>query len=252
MKKPIALAACTAAGIFILGLAACSKPTTENTTTSVNSSAPTTAPAGTEVKAADKALVRFINATNQTADLNFGDLKAFSAVPAGGTTPYMELPAERHDFKLYPTGSATGSEAPASNSEGLTAGNHYTILAAVNDNNKLSLNPSTDVFDKPAPGRSKLRVINASTAAGDVDIWVAGTNNTMFSGVGFNHATDYKEVDPTLAEIDVRRGGSKKDELKITDLNLKPDKFYSVVVMGSKGNPIKYQVIEDQLTPPRG
>ena len=249
MKQFVALTACLAA---LVATSACSKPTTESTTTTVNNGNPSTSPPGTEAKNAEQALVRFINGTNQIADLYFGEMKVFAAVPAGGATPYVEIPAQRRDFKLYPSGTAPGGDPQATNSEGPTAGKHYTVLAVAKDDGKPTLNPISDDFDRPAPGKTKLRAINASTSAGDLDVWVPGTTQNLISGVGFNQATGYKEVDPTLAELDIRRGGSKKNELKITDLNLKPDKFYSVVVMGTKGSPIKYQVIEDQLNPPRG
>jgi len=158
----------------------------------------------------------------------------------------MEIPAERHDFKMFSSGNDAGDPL-ATNSEGPSAGKHYTIVAMNKDNGKADLNAVIDDLVRPDVGKTKVRVINTSYAAGDVDIYQAGTTNALISGAGVDHATNYKQIDPTTAELDIRRGGSKKNEVKLTDVNLKPDKFYTILITGTKGMPIKAQVIEDQF-----
>jgi len=244
MKKFIALAAVTTG--VLLSSACSNKVTREGTTTTSSNGGSSTAPAGAEAKAADRALVRFINATGDPKDLYFGDMKAFSGTAPGSTTAYVEMPTERHDFKLFGAGAPAGDPL-ASNSEGLTGGKHYTVVAMNKDNGKQTLDAVADDFVRPEVGRAKVRVVNAAPGAGDVDIYQGNTTTALLSGVGVDHISNYKEVDPTVAELAVRRGGSKKDELKIKDLNLMPDRFYTIVVMGDKGGPLKSQVIQDQF-----
>jgi len=245
MKQFITLTAVTTA--LLLSAACSNKVTREGTTTTASTGGTSTAPAGTEAKAADRALVRFINATNDPKDLYFGDMKAFTNTPQGATTAYMELPTERHDFKLVGTGGAAGTEPMATNSEGLSGGKHYTVVAMNKENGKYTLEAVGDDFDRPALGKTKVRVVNAAPAAGDVDIYQANSTTALLSGVGVDHVSGYKEVDPTVAELAVRRGGSKKDALMIKNLNLMPDRFYTIIVMGDAGTPLKSQVVQDQF-----
>jgi len=234
--------------LAILGLAACTRTTTEQSK-STASGTTSTAPSGTDARSADKALVRFVNATPAAKDLYFGDVTAFSNVPARTATGYTEVPSERHEFKLFDAGNAAMGNALATNSEGPTAGHHYTILALNGEDRKPMLDPISDDLAQPDPGKAKLRVIDAAPGVKKVDIYVAGTRNALIDGVGFKDATGYKEVDPATTEIDVRTAGSKSSATKIGNLSLTAGKLYTLLVMGGNGQQLTSTVIEDQLVP---
>ncbi len=223
---------------------ACSK-TTEQPSTSKGAGQASSAPAGTEAQHVSKALVRFLNATAAPKDLKFGDLAAFDAVAARHVTPYKELPAERHEFKLYGAGDA--ATQLATNSEGLTSGKHYTIVAVQDKDGKADLNAINDDLVAPTNGQAKLRVIN--TVPGEnVDVYEPNKKSALISGAGFNHATDYKDVDPSTMELMVRRGASKKGEALLRNVKLEPGRLYTVVVSGAPGRALSAETIEDQLT----
>jgi hypothetical protein len=93
-------------------------------------------------------------------------------------------------------------------------------------------------------------VINAATASGSVNVYAKGTDKALISGAGFGHATEYREVDPMKTELDIRREGSKRNEARVTDVNLSSDKLYTVVIMGGKGQPVTAETVEDQLVGP--
>jgi hypothetical protein len=234
--------------LAILGLAACTRTTTEQSKSTASGST-STAPSGTAARTEDKALVRFVNATPSSKDLYFGDMTAFSNVPARTATGYMELPANRHDFKLYDAGSAATGNALATNSEGPSAGHHYTIVALNGEDRKAMLDPISDDLAQPDPGKAKLRVIHAAPGVKKVDIYAAGTRDALIDGVGFKDATSYKEVDPTTTEIDVRSTGSKSNATKIGNLSLAAGKLYTLLIMGGNGRPVTSTLIEDQLIP---
>ena len=230
----------------LLGLSACTKPSQEPTATTSGGST-STAPSGAEAKKADVALVRFLNATPTSRDLYFGDLKLFPSVSAQSISPYVELPAERHEFKLFASGNTSGDPL-ATNSEGLTAGKHYTIVGEMKTDGKATLNPIEDDLTRPTPGKVKVRVIHAASGVPKVDVYPLAGKDALISGVSFNDVTGYKEVDPMMTELDIRPFGSKKDEATIQNVNLMADKLYTIIVMGGNGRPLKTQVIEDQLT----
>src|SRR5258706_4729664 len=114
-------------------LVACTDKSREASTTTPSSGS--TGASGQDASRRDKALVRFIQAipSNDRVDLLFGDTKVFTNEPYQEVTQYVELPAERHEFMLEPSGQGPAKPA-AKNSEGLTAGGRYTIVAARKDN----------------------------------------------------------------------------------------------------------------------
>lgn len=231
--------------IAVLGLAACSKPTTEPSRTA-DGGAASTAPSGAAAKREDKALVRFINATASPKDLYFGNAMAFSNLASNAASPYLELPADRNEYKLFESGHS-GGDPLATNSEGPTAGKHYTIVAMNESNGKLVLNPISDELAHPTPGKAKVRVIHAAPGYKKIDVYPAGSREALIDGVDFKEATSYKEVDPVLTEIDLRTEGSKSSAVKLRNLSLAPGKLYTLVVMGGSGKPLSSKVIEDQL-----
>lgn len=230
---------------------ACANKTTQQPSETKAGPRESTAPAGTEAKQAEKALVRFANATRTPKDLYFGDSAAFRQTGFKTVTPYQELPAERHDFKLMAAGNP--AEVLATNSEGLTAGKHYTILAVDQKDGKPALNAINDDLAPPTAGKAKVRVINAAPGLDDLDLYAANQKNALISGAGFNHATDYKDVEPTTTQLMVRHGTSKRGEAVLKNLRLEAGKLYTLLVVGGRGQTLTAETIEDQLAgvPPR-
>jgi len=225
----------------------CNKPTPEVTKSSGGGTTATT-PAGTDAKAANQALVRFINATPDSKDLSFGDLRAFPGVPARSASAYQLIPSERHDFKLLTTGGAS-VDPLATNSESPSAGMHYSVLALADNGGKYSLKVLNDDASRPAPGKAKVRVIHAAAGVEKVDAYPVTGKDPLISGISFNSATNYKEVDPATMELDIRVEGSKKNLMNIKEVRLDADKLYTIILFGGNGQPPTAKVIEDQLLP---
>jgi hypothetical protein len=228
-----------------LGLTACTK-TTKEPSQSTTGGDTSTAPSGALSKVEDKALVRFVNATPLPKDLYFGDLSAFSNVAARAASPYIQLPADRREFKLYVAGNDAGTPL-ATNSESPTAGKHYTVVAMNGTDGHTILNPITDDLEQPHTGKAKLRVIHAAAGVKKVDIYPVGSDDALISGVDFKDVTSYKEVDPAFTQVDVRTSGRKANVVTIRNLNLSAGKLYTLIVMGGHGQPLSSKVIEDQL-----
>jgi uncharacterized protein (DUF2141 family) len=205
-----------------------------------------TAPSSAMARKADVALVRFVNATATTKDLGFGDAVPFTGVDADDITPYKELPAERHELKLIAKDSHGGAPL-ATNSEGLTAGKHYTVIAYTEKNGKAKLDPISDDLTLPAPGQAKVRLINLAPSMEKVDLYAGGKKSPLISGATLASATDFKDVDPSEAELTVRHGISKKNSAPVKDLNLKPGKLYTIVVFEDKHHNVKVKSVEDQF-----
>jgi len=239
--------------VLCLALASCSGNRTNQPSASETPGGGSTAPSGRDAASQKKALVRFAQTVpgDQALDLWFGDMKVFSNVGYKQVTPYVEVPAERHDFKLQNTGD-TQTNALATNSEGLSAGAHYTLVTERKDskNATLTLDALQDDLMSPSEGKAKLRVVNTAVGLGKIDM--VGPGGKIFSGVGDNSSTSYKEIAPAPGVLEIRRSDRKVDVLRIVNLNLQPGKIYTIFVTGGAGKPLEAVTVTDQLTPPAG
>jgi uncharacterized protein (DUF2141 family) len=235
-----------ATGALFLFAAGCSNKTAQTSPVESSGAGKGTAPASTTAKQADVALVRFINGTTSDKDLAFGDTTPFPGVGDRDVTAYKQLPAERHDFKLYAKDNK--NSVLATNSEGLSAGKHYTILAVNEKDGKVTLDPISDDLVPPDPGKAKVRVINLAPGMENVDLYAEGNKSPLISGAGLDHPTSYKDVDPTEAALAVRHGMSKKNAAIVKDFKIEAGKLYTVLVFQDKNGKLKVKTVEDQFT----
>jgi|SRR5581483_3133800 len=232
--------------LLTFSIACSSKKVAETSPVESSGAGKGTAPPATTAKQADKALVRFVNGTAGSKDLAFGNLTPFSGVDSDDVTAYKELPAERHDLKLFRKDDK--ANPLASNSEELDAGKHYTILAVTEKNGKETLDPVTDDLTPPSPGMAKIRVINLAPTMKDIDVYAGGKKDALISGAGLDHPTDYKEVSPSEASLYIRNSMSKRNSIPVKDITLNAGKLYTILVFeDEKGKP-KVKSVEDEFT----
>ncbi len=238
----------SALSILILGGTACSR---SDEGVRARTREATSEPAST---AAEKvAYVRFIDADTHNTDLWFGDLKLFSGVDKNTVTKYKDAVAERHDFELRPAGAPGGDtersrsrdNVLAKNSEGLSAGKYYTVVA-FDDNTKKAeptLRVVNDDTDAPHAGKAKLRIIHAAPGMEGIEVYAAGRKEKLASESRFTTASTWQEVDPTDTSIEIRTSNDKEGVVRLPNFHLEADKLYTFVVMGGEKNGTKLRVI---------
>lgn len=235
----------------LLMLTACTSESNQNqpvtTTTNTGTS---NAPPASEVKQRGNALVRVINAIpgEPSVDVFADDAKVFTGIAHKTTTPYKEVPAERHTFRLRPAGKDT-AQSLAENSEGLSDGKHYTVVAWADADGKPTLYIVDDDLVPPSSGKAKVRVIDASAGSGEIDVYAKEGNKKLVGGVNPLKATSYSELDPTSGAIEVRPAGKNNAVLTIPNAKFNAGDIYTIVVLGqAKGSPKPEAVIvEDKL-----
>lgn len=266
-------AALTAACIF--AAVGCGNKTDRASQTDVKGDK-STAPSGESAAGRKMALVRFVNGIpGDSKDLWFGDTKAFPSAAYKVVTPYKELPGERRDFRLAMGGMSTPDASAPKNSEGLSDGVHYTVVAALGKDGKQKLNVIEDRLVEPGAGKTKIRVVNASPIEVDV-VAPAGMKNMSagtadrvkpgavargevdkwFGGVNADSATNYKEMDAMNGAVNVLPAGHIKNGRQLAPaasnvpVDLAAGKLYTLVVVGSKnGSGVDVIKVEDQLVP---
>lgn len=239
------------AGAMATAMAGCSSESsrTEHVATTAGGSASTSAPSA-EVKNRDHALVRVVHAMPGAGAVNVNDdHEVFvSETTYKEVTPYKELKSESQTLKLS-TASATGNQPMAQNSEILMAGKHYTAVALQDREGKPVLRVVNDNLTPPEAGKAKVRVIQASSDAGEIDIVASVTNKSLFDGVNFQTATMYTEIDPMSTALMIKSDSDDKVLLSIPSAKFDQGKIYTIILTGkTKGAPkLEATVIEDQL-----
>jgi Domain of unknown function (DUF4397) len=254
---------------LVLLAGACSRESQQTQpVTTTTEEATSTAPPAKEVEKRGKTLVRFIHAMpgNPVLDVFADDAKAFVNITYKTVTPYKELAG-----KLPPTPTVAEVSAPsnklqftfrirpvahdttpplAENSEVLTPGNHYTVIALPGaEGKKPSLKITSDDLTPARSDKARVRVIHASSDAGEVDVYAKERDKALFDGVNFESEAGYKEVEPMTATLEVRPKGKKNTLATASKVKWEAGKTYTIIVTGrAKGAPkLEAITVEDQL-----
>jgi hypothetical protein len=230
----------------------CGRSTDDQSIASQTPSGSSTAPPADVVNQRDQALVRVVHAVPGAAaiDVLADNAQVAAAVPYGSVTPYKEVKADADNFAIRASGQ--DSSAPlAENSEAITSGNHYTLIAFPGKGDeRATLQVVSDNLTLPSEGKARVRVIQAAADVDAVDVKTRNADEALFDDVDFKETTSYAEVSPSEASLEVRSADGKRLLAKPV-MQLEAGKSYTVVVAGrATGSPkINAMVIEDHIAP---
>lgn len=199
----------------------------------------------------DAALVRFVDTVPDMAgvDLYAESMQVMTGSTYKTITPYKELPGENMTFRIRPAGQHM-AEPMAAESEGLSAGNHYTVVAFTEaDAARAKLVVFKDDLSPPEPGKCKLRVINAAPDLAEVDLVMPGSEKPLFSGVNYKSATSFAQVSPLRSAIAVHREGEKTPVLEVPPMTMEAGRIYTLLIVGRASGTPKLETlsVEDRL-----
>ena len=186
------------------------------------------------------ALVRYVNLMDAHAntDLYFGDLKVFSGSTGDQATGYKDVPSERRDFVLREAARPDGMEIEK-NSEGLSAGKHYTVVAYENDKGNPELRVVNDEESAPATGKAKIRLIHAAAKMEPINVWVPGRTDKLAGESRFSTVSTWQEVDPVGSPLEIRAGDEKKGVRVNVPGGVEAGKLYTFVVGHGPANDLR-------------
>ncbi|MFI8707178.1 DUF4397 domain-containing protein [Bacillus sp. NPDC077411] len=141
-------------------------------------------------------------------------------------SPYLSLTQGQYRVDIVPA----GGETPIFSTLTPVMGNHTYTLAAVGNVNKLQLLNLTD--NTPLPyGQAKIRFVHLSPDAPQVDVALKD-GEKLFEKVSFKQSTDYLQVSPGVADIEIAAAGTKDIILTIPEVKIEANKIYTVVTLG--------------------
>jgi hypothetical protein len=177
--------------------------------------------------------------------------QVFKGVAYGAMSQYLRLPTGTYQVAMRKAGAPASTKPVITTEVGVANGDAYTV-AGVGRFADLGLRVLKDDLKLPDPGKSKVRVIQASVKAPVLN--VAGKNGkTIADGVQFATTTAYREVNPGKWSVEVEpTGGGKTSVLPCT---LGAGSVYSLIVLDDKSGGLKPQLhvdAERQGTVPLG
>lgn len=194
----------------------------------------------------EKAYVRVVNAVpgGSPVDVSAGETDTFNGVSPKMATEYREFPDKRMTFRVRPAGMATG-EPLAEDSSGLSGGKYYTFVVMTDDKNKTRTKMLEDVTDSPDAGKAKIRLVNAASGVGDINVYVASNKDALVKGVDFKDSTFYKTADPTSGDLEIRDDHNRIVG-RVSSAKIDADHAYTIVVTGN-GPKLSAVVLEDKI-----
>lgn len=243
---PIAIVLLTA-----LAVGACGGDPPDVPVRTTTASGSWTAPSAAQAADRDRALVRVVSAIpgESRLDLFVDGEKLADAMVYKTITPYMEVPAGRHAFRLRPAGMDT-ADPLADENQNLRAGRHYTAVIVAGEQGAAAadIRIFDDALEAPEEGRATLRIVHAGADAGRVDVYVQGQQDPLARGLDFHSASDVTTVEPP-AVVELRPADRTETMLRLSDLRLTPGGMYTVVVIGRTriDPPLETLVLEDRI-----
>ncbi|WP_433368762.1 DUF4397 domain-containing protein [Actinoplanes sp. CA-142083] len=167
--------------------------------------------------------------------------QTFKAVGYGDMSSYLRLPTGTYQVAMRKAGAPASTAPVLTTQVGVENGAAYTV-AGVGRFADLGLRVLKDDLKLPDPGKSKVRIIQASVKAPVLD--VAGQNgNKIADGVAFATTTTYREVNPGKWSVQVvPTGGGKTSVLPCT---LGAGSVYSLIVLDDSGGGLKPELHVD-------
>jgi len=143
-------------------------------------------------------------------------------------TGYLNFYTGERNFKINPLNA---SNALVDTTYNFEDGAFYSLFI-VNNLTHVETLAVRDSASDPAEGKAKVRFINLSPDAPALDV-TAGENETpLFAGQAFKQPSDFTEVNAEAYSFDITAAGSSDTLISVSDINLQPSKFYTIIVRG--------------------
>ncbi|WP_416826053.1 DUF4397 domain-containing protein [Ectobacillus polymachus] len=151
---------------------------------------------------------------------------------------YLSIPQGQYRFDVYKTGTNT---SPIYSSLIPVMNNKVYTITAVGDVSKFQLLSFIDNTFLPY-GDAKIRFAHLSPDTSAVDV-AFKNGDVLFANVSFKQFTEFLQVTPGTADIEVRLAGTKDIILTVPNMKIKPNIMYTIYAVGFASKPPKLETI---------
>jgi hypothetical protein len=157
--------------------------------------------------------------------------QVFPGVGYGTVSPYLSLHVGEYAVSMRVAGADPKSPPVLTTDVIVAAGQAYTV-AGVGRHADLGLRVFHDDLSSPAPGKAKVRIIQASI--NEPQLNVSLTNGTKIaSNVAFATTTSYRQVAAGNWTLDVVPSNGSSGRIKL-HVDLKPNNVYSLLILDGR------------------
>lgn len=147
-------------------------------------------------------------------------------------TGYLNFYTGNRHLKINPFNA---SNALVDTTVTFADGGFYSVFIV---NNLTSVEALTvrDSTSAPTEGKAKVRFINLSPDATSLDVTL-NEGTSLFSGQAFKQPSDFVEIDADKSSFAVKAAGGSDASVSVSDLNLRPGRFYTIIARGFANPP---------------
>ncbi|EEM05576.1 hypothetical protein bmyco0002_19500 [Bacillus pseudomycoides] len=152
-------------------------------------------------------------------------------------SPYLSLTQGQYRVDIVPV----GNETPIFSALVPMMGNHSYTLAAISTDTHLQLQPMLDNTPLQS-GQAKIRFLHFSSDTPAVHVSIKG-GDYLFENVLFKQVTDYLQVSPGTADIEISLADTKKILVTIPDVKVEPNTIYTFALVGYSNQSPKLEAV---------
>jgi hypothetical protein len=131
------------------------------------------------------------------------------------------------------------------NSEGLSAGKHYTVVGYEDEKGNPILRVFNDDESAPAAGKAKVRLIHAASGAEPISLWAPGGKDKLVGESRFSATSGWENVDAVNGPLEIRAGNdASSPRVAVPTTALEAGRLYTFVVEGGPKSGQKLRVVD--------
>ncbi len=196
----------------------------------------------------DQGRIRLVDASpdQSSVDVLVDGNSVATNVDFGAATNYISVNNGSRHLQVEPTGSTS---TVVDQNISVSSSTDYTLLLA--DTSPVSTVSFTDDNTSPTSGNFKLRVINASAAIGNVDVYIVapGTNisttTPAISGLGFDSASSYQSLGAGTYQIYVTTPGTTFAYINTGSISFTTGQIRTIVILSNSSGGYSVLTLSD-------
>ncbi|MDM5154835.1 DUF4397 domain-containing protein [Bacillus sp. DX1.1] len=190
-------------------------------------------------EATQPSYVRIFHASPHTrpVDILINGQKVVKNISFKQYSPYLSLTQGQYRVDIIPV----DSETPIFSALVPMMGNHSYTLAAIGNDTQMQLLPILDNTPLQS-GQAKIRFVHLSPDTPAVSVSLKNGDH-LFENVPFKKTTDYLQVSPGTADIDISLADTQKVLVTIPSLKVEPNTIYIITVIGYSNQSPKLEAL---------
>lgn len=181
-------------------------------------------------KSQSKSFMRLLNASPNApaVDVYFNGQLITSNLAYKDFTEYMSTSPGLYNVKVFPHGKVS---SPIIDTRMKIPTDSILTLALANNLEEIQILPYLEPKLPIPPGNAYVKFVHLSPGTPNVDITLPN-GTVLFKDVEFEEGTDYIPLKVGTYTIEAKPTGSDKTVLTVPNINLKPNRFYTIYAVG--------------------